>query len=152
MRIGILTGGGDVRGVNACIKAAVNRLVEGDHQVLGIRRGWAGLLYVNPDDPATRERYIVPLDPRVVRTIDRTGGTWLHTSRTNPRKVRGADVPDFLRTAEHSDPKAIYDCTPPILRVLEFLGIDALMPIGGDDTLSYGLHLHRKGVPVIAIQ
>ncbi len=151
MKIGILTGGGDVPGLNACIKAAVNRLVEGEHQVLGIRRGWAGLLYVDPDDPATRERYIVPLDPRTVRTIDRTGGTWLHTSRTNPRKVRGADVPDFLRTTEHSDPQTIYDCTLHILRVLEFLGMDALMPIGGDDTLSYGLHLHHKGVPVVAI-
>ena len=151
MRIGILTGGGDVPGLNACIKAAVTRLVDEGHQAVGVRRGWGGLLSFDPDDPGTHERYIVPLDRRIVRTIDRTGGTWLHTSRTNPRKVKWADIPDFLRSSENGDKKGLYDFTPHILRVLEHLKIDALMPIGGDDTLSYGLHLHNQGVPVIAI-
>ncbi|MBI4771798.1 MAG: 6-phosphofructokinase [Chloroflexi bacterium] len=151
MRIGILTGGGDVPGLNACIKAAVSRLVEDGHQVVGIRRGWAGLLYLNPDDPATVERYLVPLDKRTVRTIDRTGGTWLHTSRTNPLKMKYKEIPEFLRSPEHEDGKQVYDFTAHVNRVLERQKIDALMPIGGDDTLSYGLHLHRQGVPVVAI-
>jgi len=151
MKIGILTGGGDVPGLNACIKAAVTRLTEGGHQMIGIRRGWAGLLYCNPREAASIERYIVPLDKRVVRTIDRTGGTWLHTSRTNPVKVKRRDIPDFLLTDEHADENRNYDFTPHVMRVIEGLGIDALMPIGGDDTLSFGLHLHKQGVPVVAI-
>ncbi|MGH8870888.1 MAG: 6-phosphofructokinase [Acidimicrobiia bacterium] len=149
MRIGILTGGGDVPGLNACIKAAVNRAAEEGHQVVGIRRGWGGLAYFNPDDPGTTEETLVPLDPGVVRTIDRTGGTFLHTSRTNPAKMRPEELPDFL-DAELSD-EGYVDLTPHVLRVLEDRKIDVLIPIGGDDTLSYGLRLHEEGVPVIAI-
>src|SRR3712207_3804316 len=97
MRIGILTGGGDVPGLNPCIKAVVNRVVDDGHEVVGIRRGWAGLLTCQPDDPDSVAASIVPLDPVRVRTIDRTGGTVLHTSRTNPGRVKAADVPDFLK-------------------------------------------------------
>ena len=88
MRIGILTGGGDVPGLNPCIKAVVNRVSDHGHEVVGIRRGWAGTLYTNPDDPATVAEYLLPLDRATVRTVDRTGGTFLHSSRTNPGRVR----------------------------------------------------------------
>jgi 6-phosphofructokinase 1 len=149
MRIGILTGGGDVPGLTPCIKAVVTRAAAAGHEVLGLRRGWAALLELNPDDPETAERLTMPLDPASVRTVDRSGGTFLHTSRTNPSKVRTAEIPDFLRdTATDDDP---HDFTPHALKVLEHLGVDVLIPIGGDDTLSYGLRLHDEGVPVIAI-
>ena len=149
MRIGILTGGGDVPGLNAAIKAVVNRAAEHGHEVLGLRRGWAGLLYVNPDDPASLEEFCQPMDPNWVRTIDRSGGTVLHSSRTHPGKVKAGDVPDFLTPPEGAE--APYDFTPHAIDVLEAYGIDVLIPIGGDDTLSYGLRLHQEGVPVIAI-
>ena len=149
MRIGILTGGGDVPGLNPCIKAVVGRVAAQGHEVVGIRRGWGGLLTTDPDDPATAEENLVPLDQAAVRTIDRTGGTILHTSRTNPGKVKSEDVPDFLRDrAEGEEP---YDFTPHVLGVLQEHGIDVLIPIGGDDTLSYALRMHEEGVPVIAV-
>ena len=147
MRIGILTGGGDVPGLNPCIKAVVNRVSAEGHEVVGIRRGWGGLLNTNLDDPATIKDNFLPLDPTVVRAVDRTGGTFLHTSRTNPGRVRTSEVPDYL-TAEGDGP---HDFTPHAMRVLESQGIDVLIPIGGDDTLSYGLRMHEEGVPVIAI-
>ena len=147
MRIGILTGGGDVPGLNACIKAVVERVAEQGHEVVGIRRGWDGLLSANPDDPSSVADNLRPLDRVAVRTIDRTGGTVLHTSRTNPGKVREKDVPSFLEP-EGEEP---FDFTPHVLRVLESHGIDVLVPIGGDDTLSYAHRMHEEGVPVIAI-
>ena len=156
MKVGILTGGGDVPGLNASIKAATLRAVEEGHEVVGIRRGWAGLLETDPDDPASIERNIVRLDPSVVRTIDRSGGTFLHTSRTNPAKVKPSDEPDFLRgpADASADPNGIdgpRDHTAHSIKVLERLGIDAMLPIGGDDTLSFALRLHDEGYPVIAI-
>ena len=155
MKIGILTGGGDVPGLNPSIKSVVNRAVDAGHEVVGIRRGWGGLLMVNRDDPQTIEEYIMPLSNAAVRTIDRTGGTMLHTSRTNPGKVKPNDVPDFLRDPEHPEAEAAdnstRDFTPHVLKNLEFLQIDRLIPIGGDDTLSYGERLHREGFPVVAI-
>lgn len=155
MKIGILTGGGDVPGLNPCIKAVVNRAEADGHEVVGIRRGWGGLLEFDREDPQSYEKNLIPLDKQVVRTIDRTGGTFLHTSRTNPSKVRPADVPAFLQDPEHpeaeaSDPRP-RDFTPHVLANLEYLGIDRLIPIGGDDTLSYGERLHSDGFPVIAI-
>jgi len=152
MRIGILTGGGDVPGLNPCIKAVVNRVVGEGHEVVGIRRGWGGLLAANPDDPASVEAGVARLDVRAVRTIDRSGGTILHTSRTNPGRVKRADVPAFLvPEADATGGEGPYDFTAHAMRVIEHLGLDALIPIGGDDTLSYGLRLHDEGVPVIAI-
>jgi ATP-dependent phosphofructokinase / diphosphate-dependent phosphofructokinase len=148
VKIGILTGGGDVPGLNACIKAATLRAREEGHEVVGIRRGWAGLLECDPDDPATIEANIVDLTQAEVRTIDRSGGTVLHTSRTNPARVRAADEPAFLRTEGAQGP---VDHTPHVLKVLDSLGIDAMVPIGGDDTLSFALRLHEEGVPVVAI-
>ncbi|MCA9961136.1 MAG: 6-phosphofructokinase [Chloroflexota bacterium] len=155
MRIGILTGGGDVPGLNPCIKAVVNRAMAEGHEVVGFRRGWGGLLYLNPDNPESITSNYLPLDKQVVRTIDRTGGTFLHTSRTNPGKVRKKEVPDFLKDPEHleaeEEDNRLRDFTPHVLRNLEFLKLDTLIPIGGDDTLSYGERLHSEGFPVVAI-
>ncbi len=152
-RIGVLTGGGDVPGLNPCIKALAYRAIDEGYEVVGIRKGWGGLLYCNPDDPASVAEYIVPLDKQRVRTVDRTGGTFLHTSRTNPGKTRPKDVPEFLKgtPAQTIDDKGTLDFTPHVLRVLEKLGIDTLTPIGGDDTLSYAERLYREGFHVVAI-
>lgn len=152
MRIGILTGGGDVPGLNPSIKAVVNRAADNGWEVVGIRRGWAGLLNYNPDDPEGSAEWIQKLTPADVRTIDRYGGTHLHTSRTNPGKVKEAAMPAFLKGRfEFKGDKKLADATPHVLKVLEHLGIDTLIPIGGDDTLSYGVRMHQEGVRVIAI-
>jgi len=153
MRIGILTGGGDVPGLNPCIKAVVNRAEAEGQQVIGIRRGWWGLLHLNPDDPSSLAKCTIRLDNAHVRTIDRTGGTFLHTSRTNPGKVKPADIPEFLREPgwdPERDPSP-RDFTPHVLKNLEYLKVDVLVPIGGDDTLSYGERLHEEGFPIVAI-
>jgi len=147
MRIGILTGGGDVPGLNPAIKAVVNRVVGEGHEVVGIRRGWGGLTNTDPGDPASVQANLIPLDPGVVRTIDRSGGTFLHTSRTNPGRVAADDVPGFLGLTGDGP----HDITRHVLSVLESQQIDVLIPIGGDDTLSYALRLHEEGVPVIGI-
>jgi 6-phosphofructokinase 1 len=149
MKVGILTGGGDVPGLNACIKAATMRAFEEGHEVVGIRRGWGGLLQCDPDDVESVAANIVKLDPTAVRTIDRTGGTVLHTSRTNPAKVRPSEEPAFLRDGRDDDEPR--DHTGHVVKVLGALGIDAMLPIGGDDTLSFALRLHDEGVPVVAI-
>lgn len=152
MRIGILTGGGDVPGLNPCIKSVVYRAVDEGHEVVGIRRGWWGLLHYNPDDLTTHDQCVIPLNKQTTRTIDRTGGTMLHTSRTNPGKVRPKDAPEFLRGSEFNDEGSDpLDFTPHVLKVLAHLGIDVLVPIGGDDTLSYGARLHEENFPVVAI-
>ena len=152
MRLAILTGGGDVPGLNSCIKAVVMRAAANGWDVLGFRRGWGGPLHYNPDDDASQTRWLQPLTPDIVRTIDRTGGTFLHTSRTHPGRVRPDEVPAFLAGSKnavaHGD---VVDCTPHVLAVMEALGIDALIAIGGDDTLSYAAHLHDQGLAVVAI-
>jgi hypothetical protein len=150
MRIGILTGGGDVPGLNPCIKALVNGAERRGWSVLGIRRGWAGLLNVRLDEPLeTQREWAEPLNSQGVRTIDRSGGTYLHPSRTNPAKVRRSDMPAFLAPSYPiAEGRAEADCTAHVLKALQHLGIDALAPIGGDDTLSYAVRLHREGVPV----
>jgi len=147
--VGILTGGGDVPGLNPCIKAVVYRGIEEGLKVIGIRRGWGGIIEFNPDDPKSREQHIEELDTAKVRTIDRSGGTYLHTSRTNPGKVKYKEVPGFLKSQAKEG--EITDFTPQVLKNLQRLGIDVLIPIGGDDTLSYGERLHQEGFPVVAI-
>jgi 6-phosphofructokinase 1 len=149
MRLAVLTGGGDVPGLNPCIKALVTRVEDAGHEVVGIRRGWAGLLECDPEDETTIEGNVRRLAVGDVRTIDRTGGTMLHTSRTNPGNVRPKEVPVFL--ADQATGDGPFDFTAHVLRVIETLGIDALVAIGGDDTLSYALRLHDENVPVIAI-
>lgn len=149
-RMGILTGGGDVPGLNPCIKQLVLRATDLGLSVVGIRRGWEGLVAYDPEDPGSRARHLMPLEPAGVRTIDRSGGTILHTSRTNPSAVSFKDAPAHLRTT-FADPAAKQDFTPLVLSNLAHLGIDVLVAIGGDDTLSFALRLHREGFPVVAI-
>jgi len=152
MKIGILTGGGDVPGLNPCIKAVVNRAIDEGNSVIGIRRGWAGLLNYNRDDETATKNWLIPLDKHAVRTVDRTGGTFLHTSRTNPGKVIANEVPEFLREPDwHPEASDLRDFTPYVLKNIEHLSIDVLIPIGGDDTLSYGHRLHTESVPIVAV-
>ncbi len=156
-RIGILTGGGDVPGLNNVIKTVVYSGGGIGAEVTGIRRGWEGLTHVNFDDPASVSRYVLPLTRENTRTIDRTGGTWLHSSRTNPLKMK--KTPEFLSgqtfTASENTKKGVtstvYDMTPQVLKNIEKLGLDYLVAIGGDDTLSYAAHLDRQGVKVICV-
>jgi ATP-dependent phosphofructokinase / diphosphate-dependent phosphofructokinase len=156
-RIGILTGGGDVPGLNAVIKGVVYRASERAIGVIGIRRGWEGLTHLNFDDPASQTRYVMPLSRENTRTVDRTGGTFLHSSRTNPAKMR--KVPDFLKGTEFQQSEftkkgvtsTVYDISPHVLKNLEKLQLDYLIAIGGDDTLSYAAHLDRLGFKVIAV-
>jgi 6-phosphofructokinase len=152
--IGILTGGGDVPGLNPCIKAVVTTALEEGYRVKGIGRGWAGLLYYNLDEPSTFEYYVRDLAAKDVRTVDRTGGTFLHTSRTNPERLPADRVPDFLKNSRWGrkvDDKGTMDYTDYVVNIIERLGIDTVVPIGGDDTLSFGVRLHKEGVPILAI-
>ncbi|MGA9392893.1 MAG: 6-phosphofructokinase [Candidatus Sulfotelmatobacter sp.] len=156
-RIGILTGGGDVPGLNSVIKSVVYRASEIGCEVLGIRRGWEGLTHLDLKDPASRLHYIQPLNRENTRTIDRTGGTYLHTSRTNPTKMQ--ELPPTLAGQRFSSKEStkrgvtstVFDVTPAVLKNIEMLGFDYLVAIGGDDTLSYAAELDRQGVKVIAI-
>ena len=156
-RIGILTGGGDVPGLNSVIKTVVYGGSEIDCEVLGIRRGWEGLTHVNLEDPASRARYLLPLNRDNTRTIDRTGGTYLHSSRTNPAKMKklppvceGGNFPKSESTKKGVT-STVYDVTSRVLKNVEKLGLDYLIAIGGDDTLSYAARLDKEGVKVIAI-
>jgi 6-phosphofructokinase 1 len=123
--------------------------VHDGHEVIGLRRGWAAVLEYDPSAPETAEDWFQRLDARAVRTIDRYGGTILHTSRTNPARVRPQDVPTFLADRVNGD--GPFDFTDHALRVIEDQKLDVIIPIGGDDTLSYALRLHDEGVPVVAI-
>jgi 6-phosphofructokinase 1 len=152
MKIGVLTGGGDVPGLNPCIKALVYRAIDEGHEVIGFKRGWWGPLNYNPDDPDSFGRCTVKLDKQNTRKIDRSGGTFLHTSRTNPSHVLPEDIPAFLREEHYkSNSEKTVDLTKPVLRNLEHLGVDVLIPIGGDDTLGYGARLFEENFPVVAI-
>ena len=155
-RIGILTGGGDVPGLNAVIKSATYRSSENNIEIFGLRRGWEALTHLNFNDSASRERYIVQLTRENTRTIDRHGGTVLHTSRTNPAKMRklpphltGKNLP--ASTGSESPVTKTYDLSTQVLANLSALGIEHLIAIGGDDTLSYAAKLHQLGVKIIAI-
>jgi 6-phosphofructokinase len=152
-RIAILTGGGDVPGLNAVIKSVVYRATEVGHSVLGIRRGWEGLTHLRVGEHLDPD-YIRPLDRINTRTIERTGGTILHTSRTNPRKMRSDALPSWMSEPEQESyavGDGLYDLTPRVLANLEALGVDVLLTIGGDDTLSYSRVLVNAGVPLLAI-
>src|SRR5438309_5060234 len=156
-RIGILTGGGDVPGLNSVIKTVVYRGSEMGCEVIGIRRGWEGLTRVNLQDPASRTRYVLPLNRENTRTIDRTGGTYLHSSRTNPSKMKklppvleGQDFPVKEFTKKGVTSKA-FDVTSAVRKNIETLKLDYLVAIGGDDTLSYAADLDRQGMKVIAV-
>ncbi|MDI6696392.1 MAG: 6-phosphofructokinase [Anaerolineales bacterium] len=146
--IGILTGGGDVPGLNPAIRAVTIRALREGYQVIGIRRGWAGITHLIRDPKADNSENYQILDEETVRRAGRTGGTFLHTSRTNPMKMSKADVPEHLKDKYNEERN---DLIPEVLKNLDFLGIDYLIPIGGDDTLSVGVRLYREGFKVIAI-
>jgi ATP-dependent phosphofructokinase / diphosphate-dependent phosphofructokinase len=146
--IAILTGGGDVPGLNPAIRAVTIRANREGFQVIGLRRGWAGIMEVLRDDKADNSNNYQILTDDVVNKAGRTGGTFLHTSRTRPSHVSKSNVPEHLKDIYSAD---MNDLTPEIIKNLEWLGVDYLIPIGGDDTLSYGVHLYKKGVKVIAI-
>ena len=146
--IGILTGGGDVPGLNPAIRAVTYRALGEGYQVLGIRRGWAGLVDLVRDPGADNSAHVQVLTQDTVNRAGRTGGTFLHTSRTRPSHLPRSLVPEHLQDRYREE---VNDVTPEVLRNLEFLGIDYLIPIGGDDTLSYAGRLHREGVKVVAI-
>ena len=156
-RTGILTGGGDVPGLNAVIKSVVYRGAELGCEVIGIRKGWEGLTHLDVNDPASKAHYILPLNRENTRTIDRTGGTFLHSSRTNPIKMK--TLPPVLQgrkfetkeVTNNGNTSTVFDVTPAVLKNIEMLGLDYLIAIGGDDTLSYAAELHRQGMKVIAV-
>jgi len=146
--IGILTGGGDVPGLNPAIRAVTIRATREGYRVIGIRRGWAGLVDLVRDTDADNSENFQVLTEDVVNRAGRTGGTFLHSSRTRPSHLPVDLVPESHQSV-YSD--EINDITPEILRNIEYLGLDYLIPIGGDDTLSYGQRLHQEGVKVVAI-
>lgn len=146
--IGILTGGGDVPGLNPAIRAVTIRAIREGYEVIGIRRGWAGAIGIIRDKDADNSKNYQVLSEAVVNRAGRTGGTFLHTSRTRPSHVAKENVPDHLQDTYQND---VNDLTPEVLKNLDFMGIDFLIPIGGDDTLSYGGRLNQEGVKVVAI-
>ncbi len=146
--IGILTGGGDVPGLNPAIRAVTIRALREGYQVIGLRRGWAGTIDIIRDKDADNSNNYQILTEDVVNKAGRTGGTFLHTSRTRPSHIRKDSVPDHLKDVYKND---INDLTPEVIKNLDFLGIDYLVPIGGDDTLSYGVRLFQEGFKVVAI-
>ena len=156
-RIGILTGGGDVPGLNSVIKEVTYRATENCCEVIGIRRGWEGLTHLNIQDEQSRAQYVLPLTRENTRTIDRYGGTVLHSSRTNPSKM--SSLPDFLKGRDFPHKESVkggqsvttYDLSPHVLENIAALGLDSVIAIGGDDTLSYAAKLHSLGVKVIAV-
>ena len=146
--IGILTGGGDVPGLNPAIRAITFRGMREGFRVVGIRRGWEGLVDVDPHNDADQSQHVKELTQQIVDGVARTGGTFLHTSRTNPSKLPRSAVPEHLQE-KYTD--EVNDVTAVVLRNLEQLGIDYLIPIGGDDTLSYASRLHKDGVKIVGI-
>ena len=149
MRIGVLTGGGDVPGLNVAIKCITERAIRRGHSVLGIRRGWLGLLCVDPSDPASRAEWTRELTHDVVRGIDQTGGTILHTSRIAPQSLPKSIAPARLQSRYGSNNEI--DATRDAVRAVEGLGLDAVIPLGGDGTLRFAARLSQEGVPVVAI-
>jgi ATP-dependent phosphofructokinase / diphosphate-dependent phosphofructokinase len=146
--IGILTGGGDVPGLNPAIRAITIRALREGYKVIGLRRGWSGLVDMIRDPAANNADNFMSLTEDVVNRAGRTGGTFLHTSRTRPSHLPKSLLPEHLRDQYTSD---INDLTPEVLRNIEYLGLDFLIPIGGDDTLSYAQRMHKEGVRVVAI-
>ena len=146
--IGILTGGGDVPGLNPAIRGVTIRALHEGYQIIGIRHGWAGLVDMVRDKECDNSDHFVVLTEEVADRAGRTGGTFLHSSRTNPGRVSKSNVPAHLKDKFAAEKN---DLTPEVLKNLAWLGIDTLIPIGGDDTLSYGVRLHKEGFKVIAI-
>jgi len=146
-RVGILTGGGDVPGLNMCLKSLVYRLIELGYEPIGVRKGWDGLIQFNPADPSTYSDHFIELTKNMVRPIDRTPGSFLHSSRVDPRCIPTKQVPEFLRDKSQET----QDLTDHVKHVIERLGYVGLIVIGDDDTLYYAAHLSQQGVPILAI-
>nr|WP_321410070.1 6-phosphofructokinase [uncultured Carboxylicivirga sp.] len=146
--IGILTGGGDVPGLNPAIRAVTIRAIHEGYKVIGIRNGWKGVISINPSLPIEDQDYCVELTENMVNRLGRTGGTFLHSSRTKANNVHISDIPDHLKPNYKDE---FNDLTDAAVTNLKYLGIDYLIPIGGDDTLSYGVRLHHEGIKLIAI-
>jgi len=146
--IAILTGGGDVPGLNPAIRAITIRANREGYKVIGLRRGWAGITEIIKDRKADNSNNFQILTDDIVNKAGRTGGTFLHTSRTRPSHMAKESVPRHLQSNYNAE---VNDLTPEIIKNLEWLGVDYLIPIGGDDTLSYGVHLYKKGVNVVAM-
>jgi 6-phosphofructokinase 1 len=146
-RVAILTGGGDVPGLNMCLKSLTYRLIDLGYEPIGIRKGWEGLLQYNPDDPSTYSQHFIELTKSIVRAIDRTPGSILHSSRLDPRSTPAEQIPPFLR----SENEGQQDLTPHIQNVIQRLGYRALIVLGDDDMLQYTTHLSQLGIPVVAI-
>lgn len=146
--IAILTGGGDVPGLNPAIRAITIRALREGYKVIGLRRGWAGIMEIIRDKKADNSQKYLELSESIVNKAGRTGGTFLHTSRTRPSHVPKAGVPHHLQDKYNEE---VNDLTPEIIKNLDYLGVDYLIPIGGDDTLSYGVRMYQEGVRVIAI-
>src|SRR5271163_3781233 len=146
--IGILTGGGDVPGLNPAIRGVTLRALHEGYEVIGLRRGWAGIVEIVRDEKYDNSNNFQRLTEDVVDRAGRTGGTFLHSSRTNPGRVGKDNVPEHLKSQYHADKN---DLTPEVLKNLAWLGIEYMIPIGGDDTLSYGVRLSKEGFPVVAI-
>lgn len=147
-RIAILTGGGDVPGLNPAIRAVTIRAIREGYEVIGIRRGWAGMIEMVREKDYDNSNNFIVLTEEIVNKAGRTGGTFLHSSRTKASRVPKINVPDHLKDTYNDE---INDLTPDVLKNLDWLGVDYLIPIGGDDTLSYGVRLHKEGFKVIAI-
>lgn len=147
-RIGILTGGGDVPGLNPAIRAVTIRALREGYEVVGLRRGWAGIVDVVRDKKADNSNNVMKLTEEVVNKAGRTGGTFLHTSRARPSHMKLSQVPDHLKDTYNQE---MNDLTPEVLKNLEFLNIEYLIPMGGDDTLSYAVRLFQEGVKIVAI-
>ena len=147
-KIGILTGGGDVPGLNPAIRAITIRAIREGYEVIGIRRGWAGMIEMKRDKDYPNEAHFHVLTEEIVNKTGRTGGTFLHTSRTRPSHILKANVPDHLQQKFN---KKVNDLSSEVLKNIDYLGIDYLIPIGGDDTLSYAVRLHKEGVKVICV-
>jgi 6-phosphofructokinase 1 len=146
-RVAILSGGGDVPGLNMCLKSLVYRIIDLGFEPIGVRKGWEGLIYYNPRDPSTYSDYFIELTKNMVRPIDRTPGSFLHSSRLDPRAVPTTMVPEFLRSSQGDS----QDLTSHVKEVVQRLGYRAVIVIGDDDTLHYAAYLSQQGVPVIAI-
>jgi len=147
-KIGILTGGGDVPGLNPAIRAITIRAIREGYEVIGIRRGWAGMIEMKRDKDYPNEAHFHVLTEEIVNKTGRTGGTFLHTSRTSPNHIPKVNVPDHLQQKFN---KKVNDLSSEVLKNIDYLGIDYLIPIGGDDTLSYAVRLHKEGVKVICV-
>jgi len=146
-RVAILTGGGDVPGLNMCIKSLVYQLIDSAYEPIGVRKGWQGMINYNPADPSAYSEQFIELTKNMVRSIDRTPGSFLHSSRLDPRKLGPENMPEFMVAKDLK----FFDLTDHILQAITALGFQAVIVLGDDDMLNFAAHLSQRGAPVVAI-